>query len=68
VAFVGSRRKFAILSARLAEAGVDPAALAAVAASAGLDIHAITPEEIALSILARVVGWRRRGNRDAPAP
>jgi len=64
----GSRRKFATLSARLAEAGVDPAALAAVVASAGLDIHAISPEQIALSILARVVRRRRRGNRDALAP
>ena len=65
VAFVGSRAKFATLSARLAGGGVDPAALAAVAAPAGLDIHAITPEEIALSILAQVVGWRRAGNRNA---
>ncbi len=68
VAFVGSRRKFATLSARLAADGIDPALLAAVAAPAGLDIHAITPEEIALSILAQVVGWRRRGNRDASPP
>jgi xanthine dehydrogenase accessory factor len=68
VAFVGSRRKFATLAARLGEAGVDPAALAAVAAPAGLDIHAITPEEIALSILAQVVGWRRKGNRNASLP
>ena len=67
LAFVGSRRKFATLSARLAGAGVDPALLAAVAAPAGLDIHAITPEEIALSILAQVVGWRRAGDRAAAA-
>ena len=67
VAFVGSRAKFATLSARLAEAGADPRRLAAVAAPAGLDIHAITPEEIALSILAQVVGWRRTGNRQPPA-
>lgn len=67
VAFVGSRAKFATLSARLAGAGVDPVRLAAVAAPAGLDIHAITPDEIALSILAQVIGWRRTGNRNAPA-
>ena len=68
VAFVGSRRKFATLSARLAEAGVDPAQLAAVAAPAGLNIHAIAPEEIALSILAQVVQWYRAGNRITPGP
>lgn len=63
VAFVGSRRKFASLSARLAEGGVDAAALAAVRAPAGLDIHAITPDEIALSILAQIVSVRRAGDR-----
>ena len=63
VAFVGSRRKFATLSARLAADGVDAAALASVKAPAGLDIHAITPDEIALSILAQIVSLRRAGDR-----
>jgi len=63
VAFVGSRRKFAALSDRLARDGIDPAALAAVRAPAGLNIHAITPDEIALSILAEMVAHRRAGNR-----
>ncbi len=63
VAFVGSRRKFATLSARLSTDGVDAAALAAVKAPAGLDIHAITPEEIALSIMAQIVALRRAGDR-----
>lgn len=66
VAFVGSRRKFATLSARLAAAGEDPAALAAVSAPAGLDILAITPEEIALAILAEIVAHRRAGTRRFP--
>ena len=64
VAFVGSKAKFAALSARLAADGVDAGA---VVAPAGLDINAITPEEIALSILAQVVGWRRRDTRPGPA-
>ncbi|WP_212525906.1 XdhC/CoxI family protein [Actibacterium sp. MT2.3-13A] len=63
VAFVGSRRKFATLAGRLAADGVDRAALDRVAAPAGLDIHAITPDEIALSILAQIVQWRRAGDR-----
>jgi DNA polymerase-1 len=29
----------------------------------GLDIHAITPDEIALSILAQIVALRRAGDR-----
>jgi xanthine dehydrogenase accessory factor len=63
VAFVGSRRKFATLAARLRADGVDAARLEAVKAPAGIDIHAITPEEIALSILAEIVSWRRAGLR-----
>lgn len=64
VAFVGSRRKFAALAARLQADGVDEAALARVKAPAGLDIHAITPEEIALSILAEITMRRRAGERE----
>ena len=63
IAFVGSRRKFATLSERLTAAGVGEAALARVKAPAGLDLHAITPEEIALSILAEVTILRRAGGR-----
>ncbi|MEO0764269.1 MAG: XdhC family protein, partial [Pseudomonadota bacterium] len=61
VAFVGSRRKFEALAATLAERGVDAARIAAVRAPAGLDIGAVTPEEIALSILAELVQHRRSG-------
>lgn len=68
LAFVGSRRKFATLAALLRADGVSEDALASVAAPAGLDIHAITPEEIALSILAQIVGWRREGRRAEAQP
>lgn len=71
IAFVGSRRKFATLSDRLLAAGMGEAALARVKAPAGLDIHAITPEEIALSILAEITILRRaggRGNDSAATP
>ncbi|MEC5291513.1 XdhC/CoxI family protein [Aurantimonas sp. C2-6-R+9] len=63
-AFVGSRRKMAALRQTLAAEGADPAALARVKAPAGLDLGAITPEEIALSILAEIVQARRRGQRE----
>lgn len=63
VAFVGSKRKFATLSERLIKDGVPRARLDAVQAPAGLDIGAITPEEIALSILAQVVAVRRTSVR-----
>jgi len=66
VAFVGSRRKAATLTGQLREQGLDEARLARLSAPAGLDIHAIEPAEIALSILGEVVAHRRRNVR-APA-
>jgi xanthine dehydrogenase accessory factor len=66
VAFVGSRRKAATLKAKLAESGVDADRIAALKAPAGLDLGAITPEEIALSIVAEIVALRRKGQRRKP--
>lgn len=59
VAFVGSARKFAALTEKLRAAGLGQDAIARVNAPAGLDIGAVTPEEIALSILAELVQARR---------
>ena len=64
-AFVGSRRKAETLRRELAEEGVPAEALAAIKAPAGLDISAISSEEIALSILAEMVAVRRRPERPA---
>ena len=63
VAFVGSRRKAATLTAKLRDGGMDEARLARLKAPAGLDLGAITPEEIALSILAEIVMLRRKRQR-----
>ncbi|MEO0957441.1 MAG: XdhC family protein [Pseudomonadota bacterium] len=59
VAFVGSRRKFAALASKLKATGMPVGALDAVRAPAGLDIGAVTPEEIALSIMAELTQYRR---------
>lgn len=59
VAFVGSRRKYLSLAEKLACAGVDQSRIDSVRAPAGLDLGAVTPEEIALSILAQMVQVRR---------
>ncbi|WMT76721.1 XdhC/CoxI family protein [Bradyrhizobium sp. Ash2021] len=66
-AFVGSRRKMAALREKLIAEGVDASAIDRVKAPAGLDLGAITPEEIAMSILAEITVERRRGQR-APNP
>jgi xanthine dehydrogenase accessory factor len=62
-AFVGSRRKADTLRGELAKEGVSEEALAAIKAPAGLDISAISADEIALSILAEMVAARRRPER-----
>ncbi len=59
VAFVGSGKKAEALKAALAERGVAAERLARLKAPAGLDLGAITPDEIAISILAEIVAVRR---------
>jgi xanthine dehydrogenase accessory factor len=59
IAFVGSRKKAGALKSSLAKRGVVPERLAKLKAPAGLDLGAITPDEIAISILAEIVAVRR---------
>lgn len=68
VAFVGSRRKYALLAEKLAASGIDQALVNAVQAPAGLDLGAVTPEEIALSILAELVRARRAAVKTGGTP
>jgi xanthine dehydrogenase accessory factor len=63
VAFVGSHKKAEVLRAKLAAGGIAPERLAALKAPAGLDLGAITPDEIAISILAEIVAIRRGKHR-----
>jgi xanthine dehydrogenase accessory factor len=63
VAFVGSRKKAEALKAALSQRGVSADRLANLKAPAGLDLGAITPDEIAISILAEIVAVRRRSMR-----
>jgi len=59
VAFVGSRKKAEALKAMLAKRGVTAEKLARLKAPAGLDLGSITPDEIAISILAEIIAVRR---------
>lgn len=58
---IGSRRRTTTIREHLRRQGVDPAHLRRVHAPIGLDIGALTPEEIALAILAEIVLVRRGG-------
>lgn len=62
VGLIGSRAKWARFRARLTERGVEATFLDRVRSPVGLDIGAVTPAEIAVSILAEIVA-RRRGAR-----
>ncbi len=64
VAFIGSRKKAEALKAALAERGVPAERLARLKAPAGLDLGAITPDEIAISVLAEIVAVRRANMRE----
>jgi len=69
IAFVGSRKKAESLKASLAKRGISDKQLDKLKAPAGLDLGAITPEEIAISIMAEIVAvQRRKDSRGEPTP
>jgi xanthine dehydrogenase accessory factor len=61
IAFIASERKAAKLRTYLKERGHDSLRVEAVVSPAGIEIGAVTPEEIALSVLAGLVKARREG-------
>lgn len=67
VGLLGSRRKKAVVTKALAAAGVPVEALARVRIPVGLAIGAVTPEEIAVSVVAELVQWRRKQALSEPA-
>jgi xanthine dehydrogenase accessory factor len=60
VGMIGSRRRISGVKAHLLAEGIPREALDRLHAPIGLDIGAVTPEEIALSIIAQVVFTRRK--------
>lgn len=62
VGLIGSKRRTNIVLGRLRERGVDERLIETVRAPVGLDIGAVTPEEVALAIMAEIVAVRRGGD------
>ncbi len=61
IGLIGSRRRTNIVLERLRETGADESLLKEVRAPIGLDIGAVSPEEVALAILAEIIAERRGG-------
>jgi xanthine dehydrogenase accessory factor len=61
VGLIGSKRRTSIVIGRLREAGALEDKLRKIRAPIGLDIGAVSPEEVALAILAEIVAERRGG-------
>jgi len=61
IGLIGSKRRTNIVLQRLSDDGVDAARLQRVHGPVGLDIGAVTPEEVALAIMAEIVAVRRGG-------
>jgi xanthine dehydrogenase accessory factor len=60
IAFVASKKKFAARAEFLRERGLSDEEIARIKAPAGLDLGAVTPDEIAVSILAELIHVRRQ--------
>jgi len=61
VGLIGSKRRTNIVLDRLRATGISEEKLSNVRAPIGLDIGAVTPEEVAVAILAEIVAERRGG-------
>lgn len=66
VGMIGSKRKTITISRELVKEGIPERLFERVHAPVGLDIGAITPEEIAVAITAELIAARRRVERPLP--
>lgn len=60
VGMIGSRRKVIAIYKELEKEGVSASAFERVNAPVGLEIGAVTPEEIAVSIVAELIAYKRK--------
>jgi xanthine dehydrogenase accessory factor len=67
IGMIGSKRKFVEVSKALESEGVPPERLEGVHSPIGLDIGALTPEEIAVAIVAEMIAVRRNAVPSLPS-
>ena len=67
IGVIGSRRRWETTVDALVESGVDPKSIDQVHSPIGLEIHAETPEEIAVSVMAEIIMQMRGGSGEAMA-
>jgi xanthine dehydrogenase accessory factor len=61
VGLIGSKRRTNIVIDHLRRAGVSEERLTSIRAPIGLDLGAVTPEEVAIAIIAEIIAERRGG-------
>jgi xanthine dehydrogenase accessory factor len=66
IGMVGSKRKAITVFRELSREGLSPELFDRVYSPVGLDIGAVTPDEIAVSIVAELIAVRRRAERALP--
>jgi xanthine dehydrogenase accessory factor len=66
IGMIGSKRKTITIFRELQNEGLNPELFNRVHAPIGLDIGAVTPEEIAVSITAELIAARRKSERELP--
>jgi xanthine dehydrogenase accessory factor len=66
IGMIGSKRKTIAIFRKLTKEGVPTQLFERVHAPVGLDIGAVTPEEIAVAITAELIAMRRRVERELP--
>lgn len=64
VSMVASGRKASVLSAKLIASGLAEERVRRLKSPAGLDLKAVDPHEIALSVMAELVLWRNTDSRE----
>jgi xanthine dehydrogenase accessory factor len=67
IGVIGSKRRWETTVEALIDAGVKPEALNRVHSPIGLEIHAESPEEIAISVMAEIIMKRRGGSGESMA-